>query len=986
MTDNEIKYCAFLSFSAQDNGAWFPGAPEVGRLQWGNWLLDALKTFSIPADFAGHLNARNEIIPERIDAIFQDDQELPEGAALSGAAREALEQSRCLLVICSPRSARSAHVNEAVRSFKQLGRGSRILSIVVAGEPNASTAHQPGLFLDDECFVPAMRHPVLPDGTLDTTRQERGYIFADARYGEDRREVLVKDYRNVETELERAKIQLIAGLIGVGSNGLWQHEQKRRFAGFAEAQGQLQEAWHQARRAQKEAEETRKQLQALQHEARAAGSKVLAGQQQLEEAHNQVREARDKVLEIQNMPQNQRSQIQEAHNRVQEVENLAHARQAQVQQLQNQVREAENQLGHARNQAQELQRQLDGARCQSREAHGNVLDTQQQAQAARQQLEEAQAQVREARNQGRETQSRSQNLQGQLQLAQAKAVEAEVEVLAARGLARSAQDQIGQFENKARAAQRLTKIFAILAALALLATGIIWSQRKTAIAEAAKTSAESAATPGSTTNTWDSDQIRQSLQNANGIGHLRDLDELAARIPQEKISMALNLAAEILEDPQRLHFQDQLLDCWVKADAAAAFDWSRQLTNVESRQLALAKTVPAMAADNATNALAAFNWVQSGTNADALANRNWRNALVTDLFQSWAAKDLDAAAAASGQLSAGPIKERVGEIILNQRIAKTPAAAAQVITNLPVGDCRQKAIADLGQHWGNEDAPAALAWAQTLSSGTESSNAIGQIITSWARNNFSAATNWIANLPDGNKKVSALLALAEPWAEQDAQSMVTNALALPAGEVQTRWLTAACLGLAVRDFAGTAELLRPLSDADLRRSLLEQAARNCDLPHLDQAATYIAAMSAGEDQRAALKGLIAAWSPADPQAALDWLCAFSETNSQAEPVQSVLRTWSQAEPAAAAKWLANLPSSTASDEMTNAFLEGAVGKYPEFAAQWTQTVTEEAKRQELQIKIARQWLKIDSSAALKWIDTLELSEEIKQGLKADLDF
>jgi hypothetical protein len=63
-----------------------------------------------------------------------------------------------------------------------------------------------------------------------------------------------------------------------------------------------------------------------------------------------------------------------------------------------------------------------------------------------------------------------------------------------------------------------------------------------------------------------------------------------------------------------------------------------------------------------------------------------------------------------------------------------------------------------------------------------------------------------------------------------------------------------------------------------------------------------------------------------------------------------------------------------------------VGKYPEFAAQWTQTVTEEAKRQELQIKIARQWLKIDSSAALKWIDTLELSEEIKQGLKADLDF
>jgi len=45
-------------------------------------------------------------------------------------------------------------VNEAVRYFKQLGRGKHILPIVVAGEPNASDGNKPGRSPEDECFVP----------------------------------------------------------------------------------------------------------------------------------------------------------------------------------------------------------------------------------------------------------------------------------------------------------------------------------------------------------------------------------------------------------------------------------------------------------------------------------------------------------------------------------------------------------------------------------------------------------------------------------------------------------------------------------------------------------------------------------------------------------------------------------------------------------------------------------------------------------------
>jgi len=140
-------------------------------------------------------------------------------------------------------------------------------------------------------------------------------------------------------------------------------------------------------------------------------------------------------------------------------------------------------------------------------------------------------------------------------------------------------------------------------------------------------------------------------------------------------------------------------------------------------------------------------------------------------------------------------------------------------------------------------------------------------------------------------------------------------------------------------------------------------------------------MPAGDDQKAAIKGLLSVWTPADPETALNWLCAFSETNAQPESAQAVIKTWSQSEPAAVAKWLATLPAATASEPMVSAFLEGAVAKYPDYAAQWTQAVTDETKRQKYQLQVARQWLKSDPSAASKWINNLNLPEAIKQSLK-----
>jgi tetratricopeptide (TPR) repeat protein len=189
------KYRAFLSYSHRDS-------------KWGTWLHKSLESYRPPKQLIGTVTPRGPV-PKRVAPIFRDREELASATDLGTVINEALSQSASQIVICSPSAARSKWVNEEILAFKRLGREDRILCLIVGGEPNASDdpAHA-----DEECFPQALRFKLGADGNLSTVRTEP--IAADARPG--------KDGRN------NAKLKLIAGLLGVGFDGLRQREQRRR--------------------------------------------------------------------------------------------------------------------------------------------------------------------------------------------------------------------------------------------------------------------------------------------------------------------------------------------------------------------------------------------------------------------------------------------------------------------------------------------------------------------------------------------------------------------------------------------------------------------------------------------------------------------------------------------------------------------------------------------------------------------------------------
>ena len=183
------RYAAFISYSHAD--------ADVAR-----WLHRALETYRFPRGLVGMPTPVGPVA-RRLAPIFRDREELPAAADLGDRLREALREARHLLVICSPRAARSPWVNEEIRFFKAHHGGERVLALIAAGEPGHA---------EEECFPAALRFRLDAAGQLSDAPAEP--LAADIRPGKDGRRL--------------ARLKLLAGLSGLPLDQLARRDVARR--------------------------------------------------------------------------------------------------------------------------------------------------------------------------------------------------------------------------------------------------------------------------------------------------------------------------------------------------------------------------------------------------------------------------------------------------------------------------------------------------------------------------------------------------------------------------------------------------------------------------------------------------------------------------------------------------------------------------------------------------------------------------------------
>lgn len=204
---NEPKYWAFISYSSADK--------KTAR-----WLIDALEGYRVPRGLVGRQTDHGPV-PARLFPVFRDRDELRASSDLQTALEEALSSSRYLIVICSPNSARpESWVNQEVLTFKKMGRKNQVLALILNGEPHAS---EDPATADSECFPEALRYDVDEEGRI--TGQLVEPLAADLTREDDRPRIARR----------KALLKLIARMIGVDFDDLWQRDRQRRRRRFAAA-------------------------------------------------------------------------------------------------------------------------------------------------------------------------------------------------------------------------------------------------------------------------------------------------------------------------------------------------------------------------------------------------------------------------------------------------------------------------------------------------------------------------------------------------------------------------------------------------------------------------------------------------------------------------------------------------------------------------------------------------------------------------------
>lgn len=184
---NEKKRYAFISYNHKD-------------VKWAKWLQDKLESYKLPSDIHNEFEDSRYLRP-----VFRDKTDLDTGI-LANELRKELEESKYLVVICSPNSAKSAWVSDEVKAFIEMGRLDFIIPFIVSGTPHNYKDRDCNSPYDDECYPTFLRQHTQQHPELELLG-----ISAD------------------EVGKEKAFIRVVSRMLGVSFDVLWKrHDRDKR--------------------------------------------------------------------------------------------------------------------------------------------------------------------------------------------------------------------------------------------------------------------------------------------------------------------------------------------------------------------------------------------------------------------------------------------------------------------------------------------------------------------------------------------------------------------------------------------------------------------------------------------------------------------------------------------------------------------------------------------------------------------------------------
>lgn len=188
--DSTYKYYAFISYKSDDE-------------KWAKKLQEDIEKYHLPA----YLCKKYPASSKRLKPCFRYHTDIGINE-LKPELNEKLEKSKFLIVVSSPRSAKSEWVGDEIETFVRLGRKGSIIPFIVDGVPYSDD--------ENECL-----HPIIKK------------VFPRSDSHEDDREILGANVNEEGEERGRVKwnkavVKVIAKMLGLEFDELWQREKRRK--------------------------------------------------------------------------------------------------------------------------------------------------------------------------------------------------------------------------------------------------------------------------------------------------------------------------------------------------------------------------------------------------------------------------------------------------------------------------------------------------------------------------------------------------------------------------------------------------------------------------------------------------------------------------------------------------------------------------------------------------------------------------------------
>ena len=189
--EKQYTYFAFVSYRSSDE-------------KWAKWLQEKIEAYRLPTTIQ-HEN--NDLPKSRLRPCFRYHTDIQPNE-LKTELRTKLEQSKYLLVICSPRSAQSPWVGAEIDTFVQLGRRDRIIPVIVEGIPYSGDPQT-------ECYNPMLIKHFPHSDNVDEDREILGVNIHEEGSG------------SAYIKRERAVMQVVSRMLNVSFDRIWQRQRRR---------------------------------------------------------------------------------------------------------------------------------------------------------------------------------------------------------------------------------------------------------------------------------------------------------------------------------------------------------------------------------------------------------------------------------------------------------------------------------------------------------------------------------------------------------------------------------------------------------------------------------------------------------------------------------------------------------------------------------------------------------------------------------------